>query len=131
VSFNAILLVALVVYFAVVLLEGYVSFRRSSGVGDYLCAGRRVGPWICGASLSAGTFVGTVGLHYLTGVNRWATAITGTVPILLTFQQLGVVQFIVNAFASLLASGIAVPVILGRARSAGVVNRAKDADVAR
>jgi Na+/proline symporter len=58
-------------------------------------------------------------------VNRWATAITGAVPILLTLQQLGVVQFIVNAFASLLASGIAIPVIVGlywkRASTAGAI----------
>ncbi|MBI2467454.1 MAG: sodium/solute symporter [Candidatus Rokubacteria bacterium] len=77
-SFNALLLIVLVTYFGVVLLEGYFSFRRSSGEADYLVAGRKVGPWICGASLSAtqmsaGTFVGTIALHYLTGASFiWA-----------------------------------------------------------
>jgi SSS family transporter len=58
-------------------------------------------------------------------VNRWATAVTGALPILLTLQQLGIVQFIVNAFASLIASAIAVPVLVGlywkRASTAGAI----------
>jgi Na+/proline symporter len=58
-------------------------------------------------------------------VNRLATAITGALPILLALQQLGFVQFIVNAYASLLASGIAIPVIVGlywkRANMAGAI----------
>lgn len=77
-SFNALLLIVLVSYFGVVLVEGYLSFRRSRGEADYLVAGRKVGPWICGTSLSAtqmsaGTFVGTIALHYLTGASFiWA-----------------------------------------------------------
>lgn len=77
-SFNALLLIVLVTYFGAVLLEGYVSYRRSRGEADYLVAGRTMGAWITGASLSAtqmsaGTFVGTIGLHYLTGASFiWA-----------------------------------------------------------
>ena len=41
---------------------------------DFLAAGRTIGPWVGGAVLaatqiSAGTFVGTLGRHYLTGVS--------------------------------------------------------------
>lgn len=77
-SFNTLLVAVLVTYFGIVLVEGFLSFRRSRGEADYLVAGRKVGPWICGASLSAtqmsaGTFVGTIALHYLTGASFiWA-----------------------------------------------------------
>lgn len=77
-SFNTLLLLVLVTYFGIVLVEGFLSYRRSRGEADYLVAGRKVGPWICGASLSAtqmsaGTFVGTIALHYLTGASFiWA-----------------------------------------------------------
>jgi Na+/proline symporter len=58
-------------------------------------------------------------------VNRIATAVTGALPILLTLQQLAIVQFIVNAFASLIASGVAIPVVVGlywkRASTAGAI----------
>ena len=56
--------------------------HRRVGVGlpaatneeDFLAAGRTIGPWVGGAVLaatqiSAGTFVGTLGRHYLTGVS--------------------------------------------------------------
>ena len=41
---------------------------------DFLAAGRSIGPWVGGAVLaatqiSAGTYVGTLGRHYLTGVS--------------------------------------------------------------
>jgi SSS family transporter len=78
VSFNTLLLIVLVTYFAIVLLEGYISYRRTRGESDYLVAGRTMGAWVTGASLSAtqmsaGTFVGTIGLHYMTGASFiWA-----------------------------------------------------------
>jgi SSS family transporter len=73
-SFNTILLIVLVTYFSIVLIEGYISYKKSSGEADYLVGGRSMGAWITGASLaatqmSAGTFVGTIGLHYLTGAS--------------------------------------------------------------
>jgi Na+/proline symporter len=58
-------------------------------------------------------------------VNRIATVVTGAIPILLTLQQMAIVQFIVNAYASLMASGIAVAVLIGlfwkRASTAGAI----------
>ena len=73
-SFNTILLLVLVTYFSIVLVEGYLSYKKSGGEADYLVGGRSMGAWITGASLaatqmSAGTFVGTIGLHYLTGAS--------------------------------------------------------------
>src|SRR3970282_1202310 len=43
---------------------------------DFVAAGRSIGPFVGGAVLaatqiSAGTFVGTVGRHYLAGVSWW------------------------------------------------------------
>ncbi len=77
-SFTTVFLLVLVLYFATVLFEGILSYRKTKDHTDYLVAGRKVGPWIVGASLgatqmSAGTFVGTVAVHYLTGASFiWA-----------------------------------------------------------
>ena len=99
----------------IVLLEGYLSYRRSSGAADYLVAGRRVGPWICGASLSAtqmsaGTFVGTLGRHYLTGVSwiwiwfglwsGWVISAIFVAPKLRRFGALTVADYVGKRFAS-------------------------------
>lgn len=77
-SFTTVFLLVLVLYFATVLFEGVLSYRKTRDHTDYLVAGRTVGPWIVGASLgatqmSAGTFVGTIAVHYLTGASFiWA-----------------------------------------------------------
>lgn len=67
-------LLVLVVYFLVILGIGVFGFRRTHTEEDFLTAGRTIGPWVGGAVLaatqiSAGTFVGTVGRHYATGVS--------------------------------------------------------------
>lgn len=78
IQFETAFIAVLVVYFAIVMWEGILSFRRTKDEADFLLAGRRVGPWIGGASLaatqmSAGTFVGTIAVHYLTGASFiWA-----------------------------------------------------------
>jgi Na+/proline symporter len=58
-------------------------------------------------------------------VNRWATLVVGVVPILLTLRELDIVQFVVLAFAALLASTVVVPVVVGlywkRASAAGAI----------
>lgn len=71
-SFESIFVVVLLVFLAFVLYEGFRSAQGNSGEKDYLVAGRSMGAWIGGASIaatqmSAGTFVGTMGIHYLTG----------------------------------------------------------------
>jgi len=60
------------VYFAVVLGIGYYGYKTTKTEEDFLVAGRNVGPLVGGATLSAtqmsaGTLVGTFGLHYLLG----------------------------------------------------------------
>ncbi|HEX6988676.1 MAG TPA: sodium/proline symporter [Bacillota bacterium] len=79
-TFETILLAMLVVYFTLCFLEGVRSMRLTKDETDYLVAGRKLGPWIGGATfsatqMSAGTFVGTIAVHYLTGSSFiWAWA---------------------------------------------------------
>ena len=52
------------------------SYSRTKTEVDFLAAGRSIGPIVGGAVLaatqiSAGTFVGTAGRHYLTGISWW------------------------------------------------------------
>lgn len=61
-----------IAYFAVVLAIGYYGYKTTNTEEDFLVAGRNVGPLVGGATLSAtqmsaGTLVGTFGLHYLLG----------------------------------------------------------------
>ncbi|MFD1514344.1 sodium:solute symporter family protein [Halomarina rubra] len=61
-----------VVYFIVVLGIGVYGYRTTKTEEDFLVAGRNIGPLVGGATLSAsqmsaGTLVGTFGLHYLLG----------------------------------------------------------------
>lgn len=78
VSFQTVFIIVLVIYFSVVMYEGYHSFKSTKNNTDYLIGGRKTGAWIAGASLaatqmSAGTFVGTIGIHYMTGASFiWA-----------------------------------------------------------
>jgi SSS family transporter len=60
-------------YFAAVLALAIVGYRRTRTSADFIVAGRSLGALVGGATLaatqiSAGTFVGTVGLHYMAGV---------------------------------------------------------------
>ncbi|MGH7542227.1 MAG: sodium:solute symporter family protein [Gemmatimonadota bacterium] len=64
------------VYLAVVFAISVWSYFRTEDEVDFLAAGRSIGPLVGGAVLaatqiSAGTFVGTAGRHYLTGVSWW------------------------------------------------------------
>lgn len=66
-------LVILVVYFAAVSAISWFGYRRTRTAADFIVAGRTLGALVGGATLaasqiSAGTFVGTVGLHYTAGV---------------------------------------------------------------
>jgi len=66
--------VVLALYTVVILAIGIAGFRKTKTEDEFLTAGRSIGPWVGGAVLaatqiSAGTFVGTVGRHYGTGVS--------------------------------------------------------------
>ncbi|WP_449276978.1 sodium/proline symporter PutP [Leucobacter sp. GX24907] len=72
-SDQAYLLIALGVYFAAMLLIGYIAFRRTSGHEGYMLAGRGLPPWV--AALSAGAsdmsgwlIMGLPGAIYLAGL---------------------------------------------------------------
>lgn len=71
-TFNTAFIIVFTVFFVLVLVEGLRSAQSQSGEKDFLVAGRNMGAWVGGASIaatqmSAGTFVGTMGIHYLTG----------------------------------------------------------------
>ncbi len=68
--------VVLVVYFALILGISIWSAFHTKTDSDFIAAGRSIGPIVGGAVLaatqiSAGTVVGTLGRHYLTGVSWW------------------------------------------------------------
>ena len=73
-----ILSLVLVSYFAAVVTLAWLGYRRTRTEADFIVAGRSLGALLGGATLaatqiSAGTLVGTVGLHYLAGVSfAWA-----------------------------------------------------------
>ncbi len=63
----------LVGYLVAIVALGWLGYRRTRTATDFIVAGRTLGVLVGGATLaasqiSAGTFVGTVGLHYLSGV---------------------------------------------------------------
>ena len=70
---NVLIWVTLI-YFFVVIGVSLWGYGRATSEVEFLAAGRTIGPWVGGAVLaatqiSAGTFVGTLGRSYLTGVS--------------------------------------------------------------
>ncbi len=70
------LAIVLVVYFGLILGISIWSAFHTRTEEDFIAAGRSIGPFVGGAVLaatqiSAGTVVGTLGRHYLTGVSWW------------------------------------------------------------
>jgi SSS family transporter len=68
--------VVLAIYFALILGISIWSAFRTRTEEDFIAAGRTIGPVVGGAVLaatqiSAGTVVGTLGRHYLTGISWW------------------------------------------------------------
>lgn len=69
-------LIVAAIYFAAILAISVWGMFRTKTEVDFIAAGRTIGPVVGGAVLtatqiSAGTFVGTIGRHYLTGVSWW------------------------------------------------------------
>ena len=63
----------LIGYLAAVVTIAWLGYRRTRTAADFIVAGRTLGALVGGGTLaasqiSAGTFVGTVGLHYMAGV---------------------------------------------------------------
>ncbi|MDX1577934.1 MAG: sodium/proline symporter [Gemmatimonadota bacterium] len=66
----------LAIYLVIIMAISIWSYFRTETEVDFLAAGRSIGPLVGGAVLaatqiSAGTFVGTAGRHYLAGVSWW------------------------------------------------------------
>lgn len=108
-------LIVLVIYFSTILFIGVYGFRKTKTEDDFLTASRTIGPWVGGAVLaatqiSAGTFVGTIGRHYLTGVSwvwiwpglwcGWVVSSLFVAPKLRRFGALTIPDFIAARFNS-------------------------------
>jgi SSS family transporter len=107
--------VVLVIYMLAVLVIGAKSYRMTRTEADFLVAGRSIGPWVGGAVLaatqiSAGTFVGTLGRHYSTGVSwvwvwpglwlGWLISALFVAPKLRRFGAMTVPDFVAARFGS-------------------------------
>ncbi len=114
-------------YLALVLGVSIWGFRKSKTEEDFLAAGRSIGPWVGGAVLaatqiSAGTFVGTLGRYYQTGVSwgwgwfgvwaGWVVSAMFVAPKLRKFGALTVADYVGTRFASEHARTIAAALII-------------------
>lgn len=124
---SAALLWVTILYLAMVLGVSIWGFRKSKTEEDFLVAGRSIGPWVGGAVLaatqiSAGTFVGTLGRYYQTGVSwgwawfgvwaGWAVSAYFVAPKLRKFGALTVADYVGTRFASERARTIAAVLII-------------------
>lgn len=124
---SAVLLWVSILYLGMVLGVSIWGFRKSKTEEDFLVAGRSIGPWVGGAVLaatqiSAGTFVGTLGRYYQTGVSwgwawfgvwaGWAVSAYFVAPKLRKFGALTVADYVGTRFASERARTIAAVLII-------------------
>jgi SSS family transporter len=122
-----ILLTVIVSYFALVFGVSLWAYFHTKTEDDFLAAGRTIGPWVGGAVLaatqiSAGTFVGTLGRHYLTGVSwvwiwfgvwaGWVISAMFVAPKLRRFGALTVADYVGQRFASEGARTLAAALII-------------------
>ncbi len=112
---NITLAIVLGLYFAAVMGIGVWGFFRTRTEVDFLAAGRTIGPIVGGAVLaatqiSAGTFVGTLGRHYSTGISffwiwlgvwaGWVASALWVAPKLRRLGALTVPDYIAHRFGS-------------------------------
>jgi SSS family transporter len=122
-----VLLFVTFIYFAIVLGVSIWGYFHSKTEEEFLAAGRTIGPWVGGAVLaatqiSAGTFVGTLGRHYLTGVSwiwiwfgvwsGWVVSAIFVAPKLRRFGALTVADYVGKRFASEGARTLAAALII-------------------
>ena len=126
-SDSPVLIIVTVAYLAIVLGVSVWGYFHTESEEDFLAAGRSIGPWVGGAVLaatqiSAGTFVGTLGRHYLTGVSwiwiwfglwaGWAVSALLVAPKLRRFGALTVADYVGKRFASEGARTLAAALII-------------------
>ena len=119
--------VVTLIYFVVVFGVSVWGYCRATSEVEFLAAGRTIGPWVGGAVLaatqiSAGTFVGTLGRQYLTGVSwtwiwfgvwaGWVTSAIFVAPKLRRFGALTVADYVGTRFASEGARTLAAALII-------------------
>jgi SSS family transporter len=124
---SPLLLVVTSTYLAIVLGVSIWGYFHTETEEDFLAAGRSIGPWVGGAVLaatqiSAGTFVGTLGRHYLTGVSwtwiwfgawsGWVISAVFVAPKLRRFGALTVADYVGKRFASEGARTLAAALII-------------------
>lgn len=112
----------LAVYVVVIMGISVWSYFQTETEEDFIAAGRSIGPVVGGAVLaatqiSAGTFVGTAGRHYLTGVSwwyiwlglwaGWIVSAVWVAPKLRRFGALTVPDYIAVRFGSDVAGAVA------------------------
>jgi SSS family transporter len=112
---SPVLIVVTALYLAIVLGVSIWGYFKTETEEDFLAAGRSIGPWVGGAVLaatqiSAGTYVGTLGRHYQTGVSwiwiwfglwtGWIISAIFVAPKLRRFGALTVADYVGKRFAS-------------------------------
>ena len=112
---SPILIATAIIYVVSVFGAAIWGYFKTETEEDFLAAGRSIGPWVGGAVLaatqiSAGTFVGTLGRHYLTGVSwiwiwfglwtGWIISAIFVAPKLRRFGALTVAEYVGKRFAS-------------------------------
>lgn len=69
---NSAIVLTLIAYMAVCLLLGFIAYRRTASLGDYILGGRRLGSWVTAMSaqasdMSGWLLMGLPGLAYVAG----------------------------------------------------------------
>ncbi len=117
----------LIGYFVTVLGIGYWAGKGNKSSEDHLVAGRSIGSVVGGAALaatqmSAGTFVGTMGVHWMTGASfawfwpglwaGWVVSALWIAPKFQKFKALTVADYVEKRYNSKLAKALAAVLIL-------------------
>ena len=124
---SPVLIVVTLLYLGIVIGVSVWGYFHTKTEEDFLAAGRTIGPWVGGAVLaatqiSAGTYVGTLGRHYLTGVSwtwiwfgvwtGWIISAIFVAPKLRRFGALTVADYVGKRFASEGARTLAAALII-------------------
>ncbi|WP_138005643.1 sodium:solute symporter family transporter [Halalkalirubrum salinum] len=108
-----VFIITIALYFLVIFGIGVYGYLTTKDEDDFLVANREIGPAVGAATLSAtqmsaGTFVGTLGVHYLTGVSfvyiwvglwlGWMVSLVFVAPQMRRFGKITVPDFIAVRF---------------------------------